>query len=134
MVFGTYDIFHKGHQKFFQQAKRLGNYLIVVVARDLHVKAAKSNFPINKEVQRSKIVRRTKLADKVILGSKTHNFYRTIRTYQPAIIALGYDQKPSLRELRKDLKRHRLAKIELVRLRSYQPEIYKSSKLKAEPK
>ena len=127
IVFGTFDTFHKGHESFFKQAKRLGDYLLVVVARDTHVKRAKRYSPVNSEKIRAAKVRAAKQPNKVILGSKTHNFYRTLRTYKPEIIALGYDQKPFVRELKGQLKKHRLANIKIVRLRGYKPNIYKSS-------
>ena len=127
MVFGTFDTIHKGHESFFKQAKNLGDYLIVVVARDVHVKSAKKSSPVNNEKIRVRNVRRSKLPAKVILGSKVHNFYRTIRTYKPETIALGYDQKPSINELKRQLRRHRLSRIKIVRLRAHKPRIYKTS-------
>lgn len=126
MVFGTFDLLHPGHESFFQQARKLGDYLIVVVARDMFVKKAKGVVPINNEQLRIKNVRGSVIPDKVILGSKTHNFYRTVRTHKPEIIALGYDQKPTVYELKKDLKKHRLSHIKIVRLKGYKPKIFKS--------
>ena len=129
MVFGTFDIVHPGHLSFFRQAKKLGTYLIVVAARDKNSKQVKSRWPKNNEKSRTAALRKVKIVDKAILGSKTYNFYRTIRTYKPDIIALGYDQRPSTWQLKKDLKRHRINNIQIVRLRPYKPSIYKSSKL-----
>jgi FAD synthetase len=129
MVFGTYDLVHSGHLSFFKQAKKLGDYLIVVVARDENSARIKGRFPRNDEKTRLANVRKVKLVDKAILGSRTYNFYRTIRTHKPVTIALGYDQKPSIRQLKKDLRKHRLANVKIVRLRPYKPQIYKSSKL-----
>jgi len=129
MAFGTFDLVHPGHLSFFKQAKKLGDYLIVVVARDKNSQRAKGRLPRHNEKTRLARVRRSKLVDKAILGSRTYNFYRTIRTRKPAIIALGYDQKPSAWQLKKDLRKHRLANVKIVRLRPYKPQIYKSSKL-----
>ncbi len=129
IVFGTFDTVHPGHLSFFAQAKGLGDYLIIVVARDKFVKNSKGSLPKNNEKVRARTVRKTKLADKVLLGSKTHNFYQTLRTYKTEIIALGYDQKPSIRELKKDLKHHRLGNIQIVRLKSFKPRVFKSSLL-----
>lgn len=127
MVFGTFDTVHKGHESFFKQAKKLGDYLIVVVARDNYVKKAKKLSPVNNERIRVQNVRKSKQPNKVILGSKTHNFYRTIRTYKPETIALGYDQKPTINELKKQLRRHHLSKVKIVRTRAFKPKIYKTS-------
>lgn len=126
MVFGTFDILHQGHLSFFNQAKKLGDHLIVVVARDKYVKEAKGVEAINNEELRIKNVKKSNIPDKVIHGSKTHNFYRTIRKYQPAIIALGYDQKPTLLSLKRDLKRNRILNIKLFRLLPFKPHIFKS--------
>jgi FAD synthetase len=130
MVFGTFDILHEGHQNFFRQAKKLGSYLIVVVARDKFVQKAKGVLPKNSERVRVRQVRKNQIADKVVLGSSTYNYFRTLRTHKPGIIALGYDQKPEINTLKRNLKKHRLSGIEVVRLESYKPSIYKSSKMR----
>ena len=129
IVFGTFDILHPGHENFFKQAKNLGGYLIVAVARDKFVKEAKGKYPKNKESERVKNVRKSKIPNKVVLGSKVHNFYQTIRTYKVDILALGYDQKPKINDLKRKLKRHRLAKVELARLKAYKPNSYKTTLL-----
>lgn len=129
MVFGTFDLLHPGHLDFFRQAKRNYNYLIVVVARDYYVQKAKGVKPKNDEKKRVSTVRKSSVVNKAILGSKTHNFYRTVRTYKPQKIALGYDQKPTIPKLKKDLRKHRLSNIEIIRLKPHNPKRYKSSKL-----
>ncbi len=103
--------------------------MIAVVARDKYVLQAKGKPPTNHETQRIKEIRKIDTVNKAILGSRTHNFFLTLRTYRPDIIALGYDQKPSLNELKKGLKKHRIKGVLIVRLRAHKPEIYKTSKL-----
>ncbi|MDP2671848.1 MAG: adenylyltransferase/cytidyltransferase family protein [bacterium] len=132
VIFGTFDVFHPGHASFLKQAKKLGDSLLVVVARDFHVQRVKNKLPLNSEKSRAQKIRRFKLADQVILGSKTHNFYRTLRSHKIDILALGYDQKPTVAELKRDLRRHRLGEVKIVRLRGLKPEIYKTSKLQKE--
>ena len=129
IVFGTFDILHPGHKSFLRAAKKLGNHLIVVVARDKFVQKAKGKPPINKERSRAVYLRKLAIADKVVLGSITHDWFRTLRTNKIDLIALGYDQKPSMNQLKKQLRRHRLGKIKVVRLKSLRPEVYKSSKM-----
>ena len=131
MIFGTFDILHAGHLDFFRQAKKLAEYLIVVVARDKFVGEAKNKLPQYSEETRTRRVRNSPFVNKAILGSRTHNFYRTIRTYKPDIIALGYDQKPNINKLKKEFRRHRLKNITVVRLKSYKPRRFKSSKILA---
>lgn len=119
MVFGTFDILHKGHLNLFEQAKKYGDYLIVVVARDKTVRKIKGKPPRNNEEKRLKAVR--KYADKAVLGY-IKDKYKVIKNFKPDIICLGYDQKASLKDLRK-------FKLQIKRLKSYKPNQYKSSKL-----
>lgn len=129
IAFGTFDIFHPGHISFLKQARRLGDYLIVVVARDKNTLKAKGKLPKNSEKTRLREVKKAKLADKVILGSINNNYFRTLRTNKIDLIALGYDQKPTISQLKKVLRKHRLSHIEIRRLKPYNPDKYKSSKL-----
>lgn len=129
LVFGTFDRLHEGHLSFFRQAGLLGSFLIAVIARDKFVKKAKGKLPTNNEILRTRNLRKINLVGKVILGSKTYDFYTTIRTYKPKIVALGYDQNPGIWELKRNLKRHRVQNVKIVRLRPYKPKVYKSSKL-----
>ncbi|TKJ17197.1 FAD synthase [Candidatus Woesearchaeota archaeon B3_Woes] len=119
MIFGTFDILHKGHLNFFEQAKKYGDYLILVVARDKTVKKIKGRLPMNNEKKRLETVR--KYADKTVLGC-IKDRYNVIRKFKPDLICLGYDQEASLKDLKK-------FEISIKRLRAYEPHKYKSSKL-----
>jgi FAD synthetase len=127
MAFGTFDIFHPGHEKYLSQAKKLGNFLIVVVARDETVLKVKKQKVRNGEQKRKKILIESGLADEVVLGS-LNDRYAVIEKYRPDVIALGYDQKVNLLELKNKLKEFKL-ETKIVRLKAFKPEIYKSSKL-----
>lgn len=129
MVFGTFDIFHNGHKDFFRQARKYGEYLIAVVARDKNVLEAKGRLPENNEIARQQKISDSGLADIVVLGN-LDNMYRVIQEYKPDVICVGYDQKYSAVELKEKLIAFGLDKTKIVRLRSFHPEIYKSSKLK----
>lgn len=128
MVFGTFDIFHEGHKSFLRQAKKHGNYLTVVVARDKTVGKLKKKKPVNSERYRLKKIKESRLADKVILGNLGDK-YQVIKRHKPDIICLGYDQKFFISGLKQKLKEYKLEKTRIVRLKAYKPKIYKSSKL-----
>jgi FAD synthetase len=128
MAFGTFDIFHPGHANYLEQAGKLGDYLIVVIARDKTVKMVKGRRPKNNEQKRKRIVKNSQLADKIILGN-LKNRHKVLKKYRPNVIALGYDQKINLKELRKKLKDLKI-KAKIARLKAFHPEKYKSSKLK----
>ena len=131
MTFGTLDIFHEGHKNFLEQAREHGDYLIVVVARDKTVKKVKKRLPQNDEDKRLENIRKSNLADEVILGS-LENKYKAIEEYKPDVICLGYDQGTFTENLREKLKELNLPDAKIVRLKSYHPEKYKSSKLRNE--
>jgi cytidyltransferase-like protein len=120
MVFGTFDILHKGHLNFFKQAGKYGDYLIAVIARDKTVKQVKGILPHHKEKIRLNQVK--KHVDKAVLGM-IKNKYKVIEKYKPDIICLGYDQKEFINGLKK-------YKIPVKKLKPYKPHIHKSSKLR----
>ncbi len=137
MVFGTFDGLHKGHLNFFKQAKNFikNSFLIVSIARDKNVLKIKGHKPEFKEIERRDLVKKCKLVNKVILASKT-KYLSHILKESPDIIALGYDQKAYVQNLKKDLKNlsKRAGKnifIKIIRLKPYKEKIYKNHLLRA---
>lgn len=139
MIFGTFDMIHKGHENFFQQARTLASsehgrgvdepYLIVSVARDAVAKRFRGAFPIHSEEERRRALESHPLVDKVLLGDE-EGYMNHIIAIAPDIIALGYDQKGEFVEhLREDLKKAGL-ETRVVRLKAFQPEVFKTSKLR----
>jgi FAD synthetase len=128
MAFGTFDLFHAGHENYLKQAKELGEFLIVVIARDETVKKIKGEAPNHRENDRLKNVRMSGLADKVILGYKGDKF-KVLKKFRPSVLALGYDQFVFTQRLEKTLIDLKL-NADVVRLMPYFPQIYKSSLLK----
>lgn len=130
IVFGTFDVLHKGHLNFFEQAKKAGGNetkLLVVIGRDLNVKQAKGSFPINSETKRLLAVKRVQIVDDVILGDLKDKL-SIIEKTRPDIICLGYDQEtPENFEVQL---KNRNIKAEVRRLNAYHPEMFKSSKMK----
>lgn len=127
MVFGTFDIIHLGHLHLFQQAKKYGNKLIVVVARDTNVKKAKKHSPLHTEQERINFLRHINLVNNVCLGYKT-DYYRIIKEKKPTVIALGYDQKIDEKTLKEKIKKFGLH-TKIVRLLPYGKRV-KSSLIK----
>ncbi len=126
IVFGTFDILHPGHEHMLKEAKEYGDYLVVVVARNTTVCAVKGRDPIYNEDERLKNLVDLGIADKVRLGC-IGDKYQVIAEENPDIIALGYDQREFVDNLEKAVDDH----VQIVRLAPFQPEINKSSKLRA---
>lgn len=126
MVFGTFDIIHPGHLHMLLEAKEYGDFLIVVIARDLTVCAVKGKATRNTEEVRLGNVKRLKIVDKARLGCVDDDKYLVIAEEKPDIIALGYDQRAFVDKLIEAVEDY----VQIVRLTPHLPEIYKSSKLK----
>lgn len=117
MVFGTFDGLHSGHINFFKQAKKHGDYLIVVVARDKTVKRVKNRLPSHNEKERLRIVQDCQLVNEARLGYE-EDPYRIIKEIRPDVVGLGYDQKAFVDNLPKELKQNNL-KTEIYRMKAY---------------
>ena len=128
MAFGTFDIFHEGHQYYLNQAKQLGTSLIVVIARDRTTTHIKGEAPLHSETERLNAVKQSGIATKVLLGNLDDK-YKVIKKYRPDIIALGYDQMVFTQQLKKILIDYKL-NTEIVRLDAYFPQVFKSSLIK----
>jgi len=129
LIFGTFDIFHEGHWDFLKQARQHGEFLRVVVARNVTVLKVKGRLPRFSEGERLNEIKKSRLADEVVLGS-VGDRYEVVRNFKPDVICLGYDQKQSLAELRRKLNESGLERTRIIRLKSYHPEKYKSSLLR----
>lgn len=130
MVFGTFDMIHKGHEDFFGQARALAKnpYLVVSVARDSAALRIKGTRPKHSERKRLELVSKHSLVDRAILGDED-GYMAHIQEIRPDIIALGYDQEGEYVEhLEKDLQAVALH-TRVARLRAHKPELYKTSKL-----
>jgi len=130
MVFGTFDGLHKGHINFLKQAKNLtkNSFLIVSIARDKNITKIKGKKPIFSEKKRFSLVKKNEFIDKVVLGGKVKYLLHILKE-KPDIIALGYDQKAYVEELKRDLKNKDIL-IKIIRLKPYKEKIYKNHLLK----
>jgi len=128
LVFGTFDGLHPGHINFFQQAKKLGDELIIVVARDATVERVKGRRPRKNENARLSDARNAGIAGEVLLGN-LGDPYAIIKQIKPDIIALGYDQTSFTANLESELKKAAIS-VKIVRLKPHKPEIFKSSLIK----
>lgn len=129
LVAGKFDLVHPGHLKLFEEAKKLGDQLIVVVARDSRIlKNTKSN-PTYPENQRKEFLDALTIVDGVILGSEESEL-EILKEIKPDVICLGYDQKISEEDIINFLNKERLS-MKIVRLTAFKDDLFKSSKIKS---
>lgn len=127
MCAGTFDTIHPGHLYYLSEAKKFGDKLIVVVARDDTSQSFKGKKPVHHEKERLEQVRTLEIVDEAVLG-KHGNIFNIIEEIKPDVICLGYDQKVQKQELEDELKKRDI-KADVIRIGSYMPNIYKSSKM-----
>ncbi|HLD21306.1 MAG TPA: adenylyltransferase/cytidyltransferase family protein [Patescibacteria group bacterium] len=97
LVFGVFDLFHKGHEYFLQQAKRHGDKLVVIVARDINVQKNKFTKPHDDEQARMKQVQQCGAVNEVRLGYEDwSNRWKVLKDIRPDVICMGYDQQFTL--------------------------------------
>ena len=113
---GTFSVLHPGHITYLEEARKLGDRLIVIVARDEFVRKRKNSCPIP-EQQRLAVVKALKPVDEAILGD-TEDIFKPIEELKPDIIALGKDQDFKEGELEAELSRRGL-KAKVVRVQGY---------------
>ncbi|HLC96243.1 MAG TPA: adenylyltransferase/cytidyltransferase family protein [Candidatus Nanoarchaeia archaeon] len=128
LCFGSFDVLHPGHIYYLREAKKLGDYLVVVVARDQTIREVKGKLPKYDESQRLQQVSAVPFVDKAVLGYDGDK-YKIVEETDPEVICLGYDQKSFTYNLEEQLRQRGLHP-HIYRMKPYKEDTYKSSKLK----
>jgi FAD synthetase len=135
-IFGVFDGIHEGHWVFIEEAKKQGDRLVGIVARDSVVTDLKGKAPVHDEVSRIKNLLQIPEIDLVYLGDLEQGTYNIIKEIRPDVIYLGYDQKDLFTDLNSAMEKGILSKIDIVFGEPHKPEEFKSSILnkKNEPR
>lgn len=91
ITYGTYDLFHYGHQRLLERAKALGDYLIVGVTADDFDKARGKINVQQSLIERMDAVRSTGLADEIIVEEYEGQKIDDILRFDVDIFAIGSD-------------------------------------------
>lgn len=97
-VSGGFDPVHIGHVRMFQEAKALGDRLVVILNNDAWLRTKKGQEFMN-EKERKEIIEAFEAVDEVVITSHTENdsdrsVCRELEKVRPHIFANGGDRKP----------------------------------------
>lgn len=88
---GVFDIIHRGHVEYLNEAKALGDHLIVGLNADASVKRLKGDKrPVNKEADRKFVMENLKAVDDVIIFTEDTP-YNLISQIIPDVLVKGGD-------------------------------------------
>lgn len=125
ITFWTFDKLHKWHEYYLFESSKYWDILITIIWRDDIVKKIKWKFPFNNEQKRLTMVKLLWFSDIVELWDLNDQYF-CIKKYLPEIICLWYDQDSFSKWLWEFLLKIN-HNSDIVRLKSFLPEIYKSS-------
>jgi cytidyltransferase-like protein len=96
MVSGGFDPVHIGHVRLFQEAKKLGDELVVVINNDNWLNL-KKGYVFMPENERKEVIEAFEAVDRVILSSHKKNtkdisISKDIKALRPHIFAKGGDR------------------------------------------
>jgi cytidyltransferase-like protein len=126
MIGGAFEIIHPGHLHTVEQARKLGNTLVVVVAADKTVTKNKGRDPVTSQEWRVKLVSAVRGVDVGLPGGQG-SIYDTLEKVRPDVVALGYDQTHNPKDIELEA-RSRGLELSVVRLSSPLPDV-KTSKI-----
>jgi rfaE bifunctional protein nucleotidyltransferase chain/domain len=88
---GVFDLLHPGHVRYLQQARALGDMLVVGLNSDASVRRNKGpQRPINAETERAEIVAALECVDAVVIFDEDTPA-EIVRACQPDILVKGAD-------------------------------------------
>ena len=102
---GTYDMVHIGHARYFEEAKKYGDVLVIGVDSDEKVRTRKGpERPVVPQEERMEMVAHLRPVDIVVLKELKHPHWHLIKTVKPDVL-IATKETYSKKQL-KDLKKH----------------------------
>ncbi len=117
LAVGSFDMIHKGHLNYLEQARKFGDYLIVLVT---HSRNKGRKLDLSQD-ERYELVSSLKIVDKVVKGQENQDFFRDLLQIKPDIVCVGYDFKEIdlLKEKTQEVEKKLKKKIQIKQARKY---------------
>ena len=91
ITFGTFDVFHLGHLRILQRAKKLGDQLIVGISTDALNLSKKGRCPVYSQEERMEIIASIRYVDEVFYEESLEQKEDYLKKYQADILVMGDD-------------------------------------------
>lgn len=119
---GVFDILHIGHVKFFENAKKEGDLLFVLLESDKSVSKLKGpRRPINKQKDRAEVLSALSVVDFIILLRgilKNKDYDRIVKQISPDVLAITNSDPNIIHKVRQSKLTGAKIKIVLRRLKN----------------
>ncbi len=104
---GVFDVIHYGHLKFFEAAKREGDYLIIALEPDSSIIKHKKRIPVHTQSQRADILSHIDYIDEIILLPEMkgyEDYLQLVLDVQPQVIAVTHGDTQRANKQRQAMK------------------------------
>jgi glycerol-3-phosphate cytidylyltransferase len=93
ITFSTFDLFHAGHVKMLEEAKRQCDYLIVGLQTDPTIDRSTKNKPVQSIVERYIQLKACKFIDEIVPYSTENELMEILKSFKIDIRIIGEDYK-----------------------------------------
>ena len=101
LTYGTFDVFHYGHERLLKRIKKECDILIVGVASDDYNRR-KGKIALQSEEERFKVINSLPYVDKVIIEDSLEQWGKDFKKYNADEIIMGSDHEGNLDYLREE--------------------------------
>ena len=93
ITFSNLDLFHAGHVKMLEEAKRQCDYLIVGLQLDPSIDRTEKNRPSQSIIERYIQIKESKYVDEVVPYVSEQDLYDILRSFKIDVLIIGDEYK-----------------------------------------